>query len=159
VQRHSRSVAVDRMMVLALAALVAASPVARFLLVTYESTMGFVGFATGWTLMMAAMMLPLDRAPCGCSTGDRAQGSPSGTWSSGAGRHRAVPRHGPGHGSDRAGRARPRRCPRAQPADQLVWGVVFATAVFVKEVLPRGELSARLIGVGLLVSALAVAVT
>ena len=42
---------------------------------------------------------------------------------------------------------------------QLVWAVVIAAAVFVQKVLPRGELSARLIGVGLLVAALAVAVT
>jgi predicted metal-binding membrane protein len=41
---------------------------------------------------------------------------------------------------------------------QLVWAVVIAAAVFVQKVLPRGELSARLTGVGLLVVAMAVAV-
>jgi hypothetical protein len=38
-----------------------------------------------------------------------------------------------------------------------VWAVVIAAAVFVQKVLPRGEVSARLIGVGLLVAAVAVA--
>jgi predicted metal-binding membrane protein len=42
---------------------------------------------------------------------------------------------------------------------QLVWAVVIAAAVFVQKFLPRGEVSARLIGVGLLVAAVAVAVT
>jgi predicted metal-binding membrane protein len=42
---------------------------------------------------------------------------------------------------------------------QLVWAVVIAAGVFVQKVLPRGELSARVVGVGLLVAALAVAVT
>jgi predicted metal-binding membrane protein len=42
---------------------------------------------------------------------------------------------------------------------QLVWALVIAGAVFVQKVLPRGELSAQLIGVGLLVAALAVALT
>jgi predicted metal-binding membrane protein len=41
---------------------------------------------------------------------------------------------------------------------QLVWAVVIAAAVFVQKVLPAGELSARLIGVGLLGAALVVAV-
>jgi predicted metal-binding membrane protein len=42
---------------------------------------------------------------------------------------------------------------------QLVWAMVIAGAVFVQKVLPRGEVSARLIGIGLLVAAVAVAVT
>jgi predicted metal-binding membrane protein len=42
---------------------------------------------------------------------------------------------------------------------QLVWAVAIAAAVFAQKVLPGGELSARLIGVGLLVAAVAVAVT
>lgn len=56
--RGPRSVAVDRTTIIALAALVAASAVAWVALATYEPPMGFIGFATGWTLMMAAMMLP-----------------------------------------------------------------------------------------------------
>jgi predicted metal-binding membrane protein len=42
---------------------------------------------------------------------------------------------------------------------QLVWAIVIAAAVFVQKVLPRGEVTARLIGIGLLVAAVAVAVT
>jgi predicted metal-binding membrane protein len=42
---------------------------------------------------------------------------------------------------------------------QLGWAVVIAAAVFVQKVAPRGELSARVIGVGLLAAALAVSVT
>ena len=42
---------------------------------------------------------------------------------------------------------------------QLVWALVIAGAVFVQKALPRGEAAARLIGVGLLVAALAVAMT
>jgi predicted metal-binding membrane protein len=42
---------------------------------------------------------------------------------------------------------------------QLVWAVAIAAAVFAQKVLAGGELLARLIGVGLLVAALAVAVT
>jgi predicted metal-binding membrane protein len=42
---------------------------------------------------------------------------------------------------------------------QLVWAAVIAAAVFVQKTLPRGELSARLIGIGLLVAVVAVAVT
>jgi predicted metal-binding membrane protein len=42
---------------------------------------------------------------------------------------------------------------------QLVWAIVIAAAVFVQKVLPHGEGSARLIGVGLLVAAVTVAVT
>ena len=64
--------AVDRTTVLALAALVAASAVAWVLLVTYEPSMGFVGFATGWTLMMAAMMLPSIAPPWLLYRGSRA---------------------------------------------------------------------------------------
>jgi predicted metal-binding membrane protein len=42
---------------------------------------------------------------------------------------------------------------------QLAWAIVIAVAVFIQKVLPRGEISARLIGVGLIVAALAAAVT
>lgn len=42
---------------------------------------------------------------------------------------------------------------------QLGWAIVIAGAVFVQKVLPYGEVSARLIGVGLLVAAAAVALT
>ena len=42
---------------------------------------------------------------------------------------------------------------------QLVWALVIAGALFVQKVLPRGERSARLIGVGLLGAALTVALT
>lgn len=42
---------------------------------------------------------------------------------------------------------------------QLVWAFVIAAVVFVQKVVPRGELSARLIGVGLIVAAVAVALT
>ena len=42
---------------------------------------------------------------------------------------------------------------------EFAWAIVIAAAVFVQKVLPRGEVSARLIGVGLLVAAVAVAVT
>jgi predicted metal-binding membrane protein len=41
---------------------------------------------------------------------------------------------------------------------ELVWAVVIAAAVFVQKVVPAGQLSARLIGVGLLGAAVAVAV-
>jgi predicted metal-binding membrane protein len=41
----------------------------------------------------------------------------------------------------------------------LVWAVAIAAAVFAQKVLPGGELSARLIGVGLLVAAVVVAMT
>jgi predicted metal-binding membrane protein len=42
---------------------------------------------------------------------------------------------------------------------QLAWAIVIALAVYIQKVLPRGEISARLIGVGLIVAALAAAVT
>ena len=42
---------------------------------------------------------------------------------------------------------------------QLGWAIVIAGAVFVQKVLPYGEVSARVIGVGLLVTAAAVALT
>jgi predicted metal-binding membrane protein len=41
---------------------------------------------------------------------------------------------------------------------ELVWAVVIAAAVFVQKVVTAGQLSARLIGVGLLGAAVAVAV-
>jgi predicted metal-binding membrane protein len=56
--RVPRSVAVDRTTIIGLAALVAASAVAWAMLATYEPPMGFLGFTVGWTMMMAAMMLP-----------------------------------------------------------------------------------------------------
>jgi predicted metal-binding membrane protein len=40
---------------------------------------------------------------------------------------------------------------------ELVWAAAIAAAVFVQKVLPLGEVSARLMGVGLLVAAVAVA--
>jgi predicted metal-binding membrane protein len=42
---------------------------------------------------------------------------------------------------------------------RLVWAIVIAAAVFIQKVLPRGEVSARLIGIGLIVAAAAVALT
>jgi predicted metal-binding membrane protein len=44
-------------------------------------------------------------------------------------------------------------------AMSLVWAAVIAAAVFVQKVLPAGEVSARLMGVGLLIAAVAVAAT
>ena len=204
-----RSVADDRTTVLALAALVAASAVAWVLLVTYEPSMGFVGFATGWTLMMAAMMLP-SIAPLwllyrgsrvGMAVGylvvwsvvgvvpylamDRAMGLTVPVVLGVAGAYELSPlksaclrrcrnpaeflmehyrsgavRLGIEHGMWCLGCCVGLMAVLVLAASmQLVWAVVIAAAVFVQKVLPRGELFARLIGVGLLVAALAVAVT
>jgi predicted metal-binding membrane protein len=51
-------VARDKTTSAAAAALVAASAIAWAVLAGYEPPMGVAGFLTGWTLMMAAMMLP-----------------------------------------------------------------------------------------------------
>jgi hypothetical protein len=48
---------------------------------------------------------------------------------------------------------------RARGGDELVWAAVIAAAIVVQKILPLGEVSARLMGVGLLVSAVAVAAT
>lgn len=48
----------DRTATVALAALAAATAVAWIGLVTFEPRMGFIASLVGWTLMMAAMMLP-----------------------------------------------------------------------------------------------------
>jgi predicted metal-binding membrane protein len=56
--RGPRSVAVDGTTITAVAALAAASALAWVALVTYDPPMGFLGFTVGWSLMMAAMMLP-----------------------------------------------------------------------------------------------------
>ena len=203
------SVAVDRTMVLALAALVAASAVAWVLLVTYEPSMGFVGFATGWTLMMAAMMLPSIAPLWLLYRGSRVRMAVGYlvVWSvvgvlpylamdgamsltvpivlSLAGAYELSPlksaclrrcrnpaaflmehyrsgavRLGVEHGIWCLGCCVGLMAVLVLSASmQLVWAIVIAAAVFVQKVLPRGELSARLIGVGLLVTALAVAVT
>ncbi len=204
-----RSVADDRTTMLALAALVAASAVAWILLMTYEPSMGFVGFATGWTLMMAAMMLP-SIAPlwllyrgsrAGMALGylvvwsvvgvvpylamDRAMGLTVPVVLGLAGAYELSPlksaclrrcrnpaaflmehyrsgavRLGVEHGIWCLGCCVGLMAVLVLAASmQLAWAVVIAAAVFVQKVLPRGELSARLIGVGLLVAALAVAVT
>jgi predicted metal-binding membrane protein len=203
------SVFADGMIPAALVALIAASAVAWAGLVAYEPPMGLLGFTVGWTLMMAAMMLP-SIAPLwllyrgsrvGLATGYLA------VWSvAGALPYIAM--------QTDVGLALPivlglagayelsplksaclRRCRNAAAflmehyrsgavrlgvehaiwcvgccvglmavlvlaaSMELVWAIGIAGAVFVQKVLPGGETSARLIGVGLLASAVAVAVT
>jgi predicted metal-binding membrane protein len=204
-----RPVAVDRTTVMALAALIAVSALGWASLVTYEPPMGFLGFTVGWSLMMAAMMLP-SIAPLwllyrgsrvGMAVGylavwsvvgvvpyvamERAIGITVPVVLGLAGAYELSPLKS----------ACLRRCrnPAAflmehyrsgaallgvehgiwclgccvglmtvlvlAASMQLVWAIVIAAAVFVQKVLPRGEVPARLIGIGLLVAAVAVAVT
>lgn len=207
--RGPRPVAVDRTTIIAVAALVAASAVAWVALVTYEPPMGFLGFTAGWSLMMAAMMLPSIAPLWLLSRGSRV-GIAVGylaVWSVVG----VVPYVGMDRGMDMtvpvvlglAGvyelsplkSACLRRC--RNPATflmehyrsgavrlgiehgiwclgccvglmavlvlaasmQLVWAIVIAAAVFIQKVLPRGDVSARLIGIGLLVAAVAIALT
>ena len=206
--RGPRSVAVDRTTIIALAALVAASAVAWMALVTYEPPMGVLGFALGWTLMMAAMMLPsiaplwlLSRGSrAGMALGylavwsvvgvlpylamDRMMGLTVPVVLGLAGVYELSPlksaclrrcrnpaaflmehyrsgavRLGIEHGIWCLGCCVGLMAVLALAASmELLWALAIAVAVFVQKVLPRGELSARLIGVGLLVAALAVAV-
>jgi predicted metal-binding membrane protein len=207
--RGPRSVAVDRTTIVALAALVAASALAWVVLVTYEPPMSFLGFTVGWSLMMAAMMLP-SIAPLwllyrgsrvGMAVGylavwsvvgvvpyvamERAMGMTVPVVLGLAGVYELSPlksaclrrcrnpaaflmehyrsgavRLGVEHGIWCLGCCVGLMAVLVLAASmQLVWAVVIAGAVFVQKVLPRGELSARLIGIGLLVAALAVAVT
>jgi predicted metal-binding membrane protein len=207
--RGPRSVAVDRTTVIALAALLAASTVAWMVLVTYEPPMGFLGFTLGWSLMMAAMMLP-SIAPLwllyrgsrvGMAAGylavwsvvgvvpyvamERAMGMTVPIVLGLAGVYELSPlksaclrrcrnpaaflmehyrsgavRLGVEHGIWCLGCCVGLMTVLVLAASmQLVWAIVIAAAVFVQKVLPRGQVSARLIGVGLLVTAVAVAVT
>ena len=206
-ERWQRAVAVDRTTLLSLTALAAASAVAWVGLVTYQPSMGFVGFVTGWTLMMAAMMLPsiaplwllyrgsragmaLGYLAVWCVVGivpylamDRAMGLTVPVVLGVAGVYELSPlksaclrrcrnpaaflmeryrsgavRLGVEHGIWCLGCCVGLMAVLVLAASmQLVWAVVIAAAVFVQKVVPRGELSARLIGVGLLVAAFAVA--
>ncbi len=207
--RGPRSVAVDRTTVIALAALLAASTVAWMVLVTYEPPMGFLGFTLGWSLMMAAMMLP-SIAPLwllyrgsrvGMAAGylavwsvvgvvpyvamERAMGMTVPIVLGLAGVYELSPlksaclrrcrnpaaflmehyrsgavRLGVEHGIWCLGCCVGLMAVLVLAASmQLVWAVVIGAAAFVQKVLPRGEVSARLIGLGLLVTAVAVAAT
>ncbi len=207
--RGPRPVAVDRTTIIAIAALVAASAVAWVALVTYEPPMGFLGFTAGWSLMMAAMMLPsiaplwlLSRGSrVGMAVGylavwsavgvvpyvamERAMGMTVPVVLGLAGVYELSPlksaclrrcrtpaaflmehyrsgavRLGVEHGIWCLGCCVGLMAVLVLAASmQLVWAIVIAVGVFVQKVLPRGEVSAWLIGVGLLVTAVAVAVT
>lgn len=201
--------AVDRTTVIAVAALVAVSAVAWVALVTSEAPIGFLGFTAGWSLMMAAMMLP-SIAPlwllyrgsrAGMALGyltvwsvvgivpylamDRAVGLPVPVVLGLAGLYELSPLkstclrrcRNPAaflmehyrSGAVRLGVEHGIRCLGCcvglmavlvlAASMQLVWAFVIAAVVFVQKVVPRGELSARLIGVGLIVAAVAVALT
>jgi predicted metal-binding membrane protein len=207
-RRWSTSVAVDRTTVIALATLLAASAVAWVMLVTYEPPMGLLGFIVGWTLMMAAMMLP-SIAPLwllyrgsrvGLAIGylavwsavgvlpflamERAMGVALPVVLGVAGAYELSPlksaclrrcrdpvsflmehyrsgavRLGVEHGIWCLGCCVGLMAVLVLAASmELVWAVVIAAAVFVQKVVPAGQLSARLIGVGLLGAAVAVAV-
>jgi predicted metal-binding membrane protein len=207
-RRWSTSVAVDRTTVIALATLLAASAVAWVMLVTYEPPMGLLGFIVGWTLMMAAMMLP-SIAPLwllyrgsrvGLAIGylavwsavgvlpflamERAMGVALSVVLGVAGAYELSPlksaclrrcrdpvsflmehyrsgavRLGVEHGIWCLGCCVGLMAVLVLAASmELVWAVVIAAAVFVQKVVPAGQLSARLIGVGLLGAAVAVAV-
>jgi predicted metal-binding membrane protein len=194
---------------IALVAILAASAVAWVLLVAYEPPMGFLGFALGWALMMAAMMLP-SIAPLwllyrgsrvGMAAGylvvwslvgvvpflamERTMGVAVPVVLGLAGLYELSPlksaclrrcrtpaaflmehyrsgafRLGVEHGVWCLGCCVGLMAVLVLAASmQLVWAIVIAGLVFVQKVLPRGETSARLIGVGLLVTALAVAAT
>lgn len=208
-RRRPRSASAEGTTLTALGALVAASAAAGAGLVAYEPPMGFLGFAAGWTLMMAAMMLP-SIAPLWLLFRGSRVGLAAGylaVWSAiGVVPYLAMDRD--------VGLALPvvlglagayelsplksaclRRCrnPAAflmehyrsgavrlgvehgiwclgccvglmavlvlAASMQLVWALVIAAAVFVQKVLPGGETWARVIGVGLLAAALAVAMT
>jgi predicted metal-binding membrane protein len=207
--RGPSPVAVDRTTIIAVAALVAASAVAWAALVTYEHPMGFLGFTVGWSLMMAAMMLP-SIAPfwllfrgsrVGMAIGylavwsvvgvlpyvamERAMGVSVPIVLGVAGVYELSPlksaclrrcrnpaaflmehyrsgavRLGVEHGIWCLGCCVGLMAVLVLAASmQLVWAIVIAAAVFVQKVLPRGEVSARLIGIGVLVAAAAVALT
>jgi predicted metal-binding membrane protein len=207
-RRWSTSVAVDRTTVIALATLLAASAVAWVMLVTYEPPMGLLGFIVGWTLMMAAMMLP-SIAPLwllyrgsrvGLAIGylavwsavgvlpflamERAMGVALPVVLGVAGAYELSPlksaclrrcrdpvsflmehyrsgavRLGVEHGIWCLGCCVGLMAVLVLAASmELVWAVVIAAAVFVQKVVTAGQLSARLIGVGLLGAAVAVAV-
>jgi predicted metal-binding membrane protein len=209
VPREPGAVAVDRTAVIALAALAASSVVAWVALVTYEPPMGFLGFTAGWSLMMAAMMLPsiaplwlLSRGSrVGMALGylavwsivglvpyvamERAMGMSVPIILGVAGVYELSPlksaclrrcrnpaaflmehyrsgavRLGVEHGIWCLGCCVGLMAVLVLAASmQLVWAVVIAAAVFIQKVLPRGEGSARLIGIGLLAAAVAVALT
>jgi predicted metal-binding membrane protein len=178
-------------------------------LVTYEPPMGFLGFTVGWSLMMAAMMLPSIAPLLLLSRGSRV-GMAVGylaAWSvvglvpyvameramsltvpvvlGVAGLYELSPlksaclrrcrnpaaflmehyrsgavRLGVEHGIWCLGCCVGLMAVLVLAASmQLGWAIVIAGAVFVQKVLPYGEVSARLIGVGLLVAAAAVALT
>ena len=207
--RGPRPVSVDRTTIIAVAAFVAASAVAWVALVTYEPPMGFLGFTVGWSLMMAAMMLPsiaplllLSRGSrVGMAVGylavwtvvglvpyvamERAMGLTVPVVLGVAGLYELSPlksaclrrcrnpaaflmehyrsgavRLGIEHGIWCLGCCVGLMAVLVLAASmQLGWAIVIAGAVFVQKVLPYGEVSARLIGVGLLVAAAAVALT
>ncbi len=207
--RGPTPVAADRTTIIAVAALVAASAVAWAALVTYEPPMGFLGFTVGWSLMMAAMMLP-SIAPfwllfrgsrVGLAIGylavwsvvgvlpyvamERAMGVSVPIVLGVAGVYELSPlksaclrrcrnpaaflmehyrsgavRLGVEHGIWCLGCCVGLMAVLVLAASmQLAWAIVIAAAVFVQKVLPRGEVSARLIGIGLLAAAVAVALT
>jgi predicted metal-binding membrane protein len=207
--RGPRPVAVDPATIIAVAVLVAASAFAWVALVAYEPPMGFLGFTVGWSLMMAAMMLP-SIAPLlllfrGSRVGmvvgylavwsvvgvlpylamERGLGLTVPVVLGLAGIYELSPlksaclrrcrnpaaflmehyrsgavRLGVEHGIWCLGCCVGLMAVLVLAASmQLVWAIVIAAAVFVQKVLPRGEVSARLIGIGLLVAAAAVALT
>jgi predicted metal-binding membrane protein len=207
--RGPTPVAVDRSTIIAVAALVAASAVAWVALVSYEPPMGSLGFLLGWSLMMAAMMLP-SIAPfwllfrgsrVGMAVGylavwsivglvpyvamERAMGMSVPIILGVAGVYELSPlksaclrrcrnpaaflmehyrsgavRLGVEHGIWCLGCCVGLMAVLVLAASmQLVWAIVIAAAVFIQKVLPRGEGSARLIGIGLLAAAVAVALT
>ncbi|MCD6021648.1 MAG: hypothetical protein K0R20_1358 [Actinomycetia bacterium] len=207
--RGPRPVAIDRATIIAVAALVAASAVAWMALVTYEPPMGFLGFTAGWSLMMAAMMLPsiaplwlLSRGSrVGMAAGylavwsvvgmvpyvamERAMGLTVPVVLGVAGVYELSPlksaclrrcrnpatflmdhyrsgavRLGVEHGIWCLGCCVGLMAVLVLAASmQLVWAIMIAAAVFVQKALPHGEVSARLIGIGLLVAAAVVALT
>ena len=197
----------DRMTAVAGVALIAATTVTWVGLAAYEPPMGLAGFLAGWTLMMAAMMLPsiaplvllyrgsrallatgylvvwgvLGLLPYAAMEGGFEPTLPVVLALAGAyelsplktaclrrcrgaatflmERYRAGPvRLGVEHAVWCVGCCTGLMAVLVLAASMgLVWAAAIAVAVFVQKVLPLGEASARLTGVGLLVAAAAVA--